>query len=292
VKKTVNQKVETPIRLNIDSTVVDDILRDIFEEFWQVISVKIADSSQTSGTDQDSSSYPKIEVLDILENDSNPEIFPKQNMFFDDESASCKSHVLPSTSSLKIESVKSVKRKLNTNAKVFTRSTDKEASLNESVYSVNEPPLSNFITKPNEFNSPQMVSSISQQDHQNHDFPLTAESKHLGSMYVKNTGADFKLGSKSVQHTQCENSPIKDEGFLKNKFSKNFKEFTPTYLKKGYSDHHQYNSQSMPVAPNFQANPKFNNTMEMNCFQMLQERLAAFTTNRFPPAYDQVSGCG
>lgn len=81
------------------------------------------------GTDQDLEEYPKIEVKDLVENESNPEIVACQDMLTNnDDSESCLSNFYSERGPQKSRSIKLPKTVLNAKAKAFTRSSEKEFS--------------------------------------------------------------------------------------------------------------------------------------------------------------------
>lgn len=85
-----------------------------------------------------------------------------------------------------------------------------------------------------------------------------------------------------MQNTHCENSPIKEEIKLKQRFSNKSKEFTPTYLRNIPAGQPKDPQQlSMNWQQMFGADTNINNMLEMSCFQLLNEKLAAYTSGRF-----------
>lgn len=99
-------------------------------------------------TEQDVVESPKVEVSDILDNESNPELVSQTQIYVPDDTMSCKSNALPATYSLKSSKIKNPKKILNTKAKVFTGYTDHDnISCTESVSSEKATSLTKVYSK-------------------------------------------------------------------------------------------------------------------------------------------------
>lgn len=189
--------------------IIDAIIHEIIDQSlkWNqnVLDSDSTFSSNADRTDQDCDDYPKIEVSDVMENDSNPDVHSHPRFLLNDDTMSCKSHALPDTDNLRVSDIEQPKKMLNTKSKIFTRSTDKEESCTLSVCSEKVSPLTKIFSQRKQrkvFFPKKLIDTQSEKELPTDHEGTNEESKTPGEfLFYPNSEKDIRLSSKSMQNT-------------------------------------------------------------------------------------------
>ena len=278
--------------------IIDAIMQEIIDESLRATSNMLDSdstfSSNADRTDQDCADYPKIEVSDLTENESNPDVHFQPQFLLNDDTMSCKSHALPDTDNFRVSETEQPKKMLNTKSKIFTRSTDKDESCNASVCSEKVSPLTKLFSQRRQrkvFFPKNLVDTQSEKEPTNDHEETNEASRTPGEFGLfPNSEKDIRLSSKSLQNTQCNSSPLKETLKLRHSFANQSKVFKPTYVQDSgdFNREAAYNP-NMQWQQMFTPEMAFNNILGMNCFQILNEKLNSFVGGKFQRPYYDVS---
>jgi hypothetical protein len=215
-----------------------------------------------------------------------------------DDVVSCKSSVVPMISAFKDpanKGHKGHKKKLNTKSKIFTRNVGKyDDSKSVSVSSVNiaSLTLANLKGKP--------VSEIfltkkleqSEKNPTNDNGESVEESKDQNLFDIDSGPRNPHLSCKSMKNIKRENIPTKEPTKTEQRFSTYAKEYTPSYMNDSPINREapdiKYDQQSWQQQE-VKEDSAYKNLFENSCFQLLNEKLTAFTTGRFKRPQYRVS---
>jgi hypothetical protein len=215
-----------------------------------------------------------------------------------DDVVSCKSSVVPMIGALKVpvnKGHKGHKKKLNTKSKVFTRNIGKyDDSRSVSVNSVNiaSLTLANFKGKPV---SELFLTKELEQREKNavyYNGESVEEFKNRNLFDDDSDPRNPHLSCKSMKNFERENLPTKEPTKTEQRFSTYAKEYTPSYMNDSPINREttdiKYDQQSWQEQE-VKENSAYKNLFENSCFQLLNEKLTAFTTGRFKRPQYRVS---
>jgi hypothetical protein len=187
------------------------------------------------------------------------------------------------------------KKKLNTKSKVFTRNIGKyDDSRSVSVNSVNiaSLTLANFKGKPV---SELFLTKELEQREKNAVYYNGESVEEFKNQNLFDDDSDPRnphLSCKSMKNFERENLPTKEPTKTEQRFSTYAKEYTPSYMNDSPINREttdiKYDQQSWQEQE-VKENSAYKNLFENSCFQLLNEKLTAFTTGRFKRPQYRVS---
>jgi hypothetical protein len=215
-----------------------------------------------------------------------------------DDVVSCKSSIVPMISALKVpvnKGHKGHKKKLNTKSKVFTRNVGKyDDSRSVSVNSVNITSL-NLAKLKEKPVSELFLNKEHEQSEKNATYDNGESVEEFKNQNLFDDDIDPRnpqLSCRSMKNFKRENLPTKEPSKTEQRFSTYAKEYTPSYMNDSPINREttdiKYDQQSWQQQE-MKENSAYKNLFENSCFQLLNEKLTAFTTGRFKRPQYRVS---